>query len=611
MSDVSGSSRALRALLLCAIAAVTGACGAEGGTPPTMTFDCARNEQQACACAGGVQGVQRCGADRMWGECMCGDAATPADAGAPPDEGDGCRGSERSCAGSCVDVRSDRNNCGRCGLICSSGEECAAGACVINCPSGQTACGSSCADTQRDGANCGACGVRCGAGQACTSGACVSSEAPVQVQWLQGLWPAPRGELWLPTYLLHLYGVNPPITDPLRLQTICANLSNRTSAAQQVVLEVRAPGLAETRRQNVSVPAGATVQSCVDPVWDLARLQESREFIPGTLEAYARLSSGTELSSAMQPFSAMPTNGVVWSAEFAPTSTMDLLSSVYVMPNEPRVLELRAAAERRSAFAGGFGDNPYVRQTRARSASIAATRYDGEVVALYEGEALSWALGPSVTGGSQVVDVYLFNSDQFAAWTAGTSREATFVWANQRASATGTFTSRSTGVYTLVVKNTATSGAPLTFQWNRTNTRYEVASDALGAIFGELRARGTRYVNISAADRGAGLQLIRRPRETIDMRAANCVDGTLVFASVLENIGMQPVLLYTPNHAFVGVRTSPGGAVLAIETTMVGGAASVSDALVSAEQTIQREAARLSVIDVTTARTARLRARPQ
>lgn len=53
--------------------------------------------------------------------------------------------------------------------------------------------------------------------------------------------------------------------------------------------------------------------------------------------------------------------------------------------------------------------------------------------------------------------------------------------------------------------------------------------------------------------------------------SANCIDGSFVFASVAELLGMQPVLIYKTGHAFMGIRSAPESPVIwPIETTQVG-----------------------------------------
>jgi hypothetical protein len=66
-------------------------------------------------------------------------------------------------------------------------------------------------------------------------------------------------------------------------------------------------------------------------------------------------------------------------------------------------------------------------------------------------------------------------------------------------------------------------------------------------------------------------QHIRRVSEVLTALSANCLDGSLVFASALELLGMEPVLILTTGHAYVGVRSAPGSKVIwPVETTMVG-----------------------------------------
>jgi hypothetical protein len=49
-------------------------------------------------------------------------------------------------------------------------------------------------------------------------------------------------------------------------------------------------------------------------------------------------------------------------------------------------------------------------------------------------------------------------------------------------------------------------------------------------------------------------QRVRLPRETLHLRTANCMDVSVVFASAMENLGMQPLVVIVPGHAFAGIR---------------------------------------------------------
>ena len=68
-----------------------------------------------------------------------------------------------SCGGHCVDVKTDKNHCGGCGLVC-------AGACING---GVCVCSGICVGLVNDPKNCGGCGKACAAGQSCVAGQCV------------------------------------------------------------------------------------------------------------------------------------------------------------------------------------------------------------------------------------------------------------------------------------------------------------------------------------------------------------------------------------------------------------------------------------------------------
>jgi hypothetical protein len=60
------------------------------------------------------------------------------------------------------------------------------------------------------------------------------------------------------------------------------------------------------------------------------------------------------------------------------------------------------------------------------------------------------------------------------------------------------------------------------------------------------------------------------PQYTGQIGQANCIDGAILFASLLENIGMEPFIVLTPGHAFVGWRIWQGiDEYDFLETTMI------------------------------------------
>ena len=96
------------------------------------------------------------------------------------------------------------------------------------------------------------------------------------------------------------------------------------------------------------------------------------------------------------------------------------------------------------------------------------------------------------------------------------------------------------------------------------------------AIYDELQARGVSYVMDPGinSDRFVG-QRTRLPAQVIASTNAQCLEGTLLFASALEAIGLDPILVVVPGHAFIGWHASPADKTqrLFLETTMVHSAA--------------------------------------
>lgn len=96
------------------------------------------------------------------------------------------------------------------------------------------------------------------------------------------------------------------------------------------------------------------------------------------------------------------------------------------------------------------------------------------------------------------------------------------------------------------------------------------------AVWDALAARGLSYVNVatdSGTSANVSTQYVRFPDQTVRDKGANCVDASVLFASILRRIGLRPVLLFRPGHCFTGYYDAPeGGHIVAFETTYLGSA---------------------------------------
>jgi hypothetical protein len=69
-------------------------------------------------------------------------------------------------------------------------------------------------------------------------------------------------------------------------------------------------------------------------------------------------------------------------------------------------------------------------------------------------------------------------------------------------------------------------------------------------------------------------QRTRLPSQVLQSKNAQCLEGTILFATLMEAVGLHPILVRVPHHAFVGwhaVAEDGAGdqAVFFIETTAV------------------------------------------
>lgn len=98
--------------------------------------------------------------------------------------------------------------------------------------------------------------------------------------------------------------------------------------------------------------------------------------------------------------------------------------------------------------------------------------------------------------------------------------------------------------------------------------------EQVSAIWRVLQERGIRYSTIpTVVPTAAGVlsQHVRLLEESIRYTQANCVDGSVLLASVLRKIGIRPVLVVVPGHMFIGFDLDEEGDEQSyLETTRLG-----------------------------------------
>ena len=107
---------------------------------------------------------------------------------------------------------------------------------------------------------------------------------------------------------------------------------------------------------------------------------------------------------------------------------------------------------------------------------------------------------------------------------------------------------------------------------------YQGKADAVDkqvyALWNVLQKRNFRYSSISNTSLSSNVVYSQRVRtfdDALESSQINCVDGSVLFASLLRAINIEPILVRTPGHMFVGYYTDASHKKMNfLETTMIG-----------------------------------------
>ena len=78
----------------------------------------------------------------------------------------------------------------------------------------------------------------------------------------------------------------------------------------------------------------------------------------------------------------------------------------------------------------------------------------------------------------------------------------------------------------------------------------EKSTETVKAVYDVLAQKHIRYIDNSQAVNGG--QKVKYPIQALQKRQANCIEGVVLFASILESLGFQPLLVLIPEHAILG-----------------------------------------------------------
>lgn len=102
----------------------------------------------------------------------------------------------------------------------------------------------------------------------------------------------------------------------------------------------------------------------------------------------------------------------------------------------------------------------------------------------------------------------------------------------------------------------------------------EMVDEQVYALWYVLQKRNFKYSSVSYSSLSSNVvyaQRVRTFEDALNSSQINCVDGSVLFASLLRAINITPVLVQMPGHMFVGYYTDSAKKNLTfLETTMIG-----------------------------------------
>lgn len=110
------------------------------------------------------------------------------------------------------------------------------------------------------------------------------------------------------------------------------------------------------------------------------------------------------------------------------------------------------------------------------------------------------------------------------------------------------------------------------------------------AIFMAVKQMGLSYVKSSETFGGnkSLSERVRKPRVSLVQSSANCIDAAVMYASLFENLGMEPTVVIVPGHAYVGVRVARGSQKFLFIDVALTGRTTFEGAVASAQRGLAR-----------------------
>lgn len=126
--------------------------------------------------------------------------------------------------------------------------------------------------------------------------------------------------------------------------------------------------------------------------------------------------------------------------------------------------------------------------------------------------------------------------------------------------------------------------------WKNAEQQEQETYQEAKAIFTALKVLGLSYVK-SSDTLGGNKSLserVRKPWVSLEQTSANCIDAAVMYASLFENLGMEPTVVIVPGHAYAGVRVATGSSKFLFIDVALTGRTTFEAAVASAQRGLAR-----------------------
>jgi hypothetical protein len=383
----------------------------------------------------------------------------------------------------------------------------------------------------------------------------------VQIEFLSLVALNINDKIYFPSLIAHLLGSS---IYGQQFDFACFKMTNTSSEGIDFRIGVEVVGYSSEAVDYSYLLPGEEKSICLNPIFDSQQIQSLRQSVRSSLKINYAINGSTDLKEESIDLEMMPFN-------MMPHGYIDAMyQSVFVTPNSQWIQDIQDDVNRNSIY-GGFGVGGFGEYLEINKDYDTLDIPDGyqqqlESIILKQDEFLTINF-QSIYSNSAFLSGEIEQAFLHIVDNSGNIVYQQDVDANLNSIVV--FQANNFESYGIVVGLYSSAVANINqIKYNRNVSKSEKALDYLQAIFYTLRALNISYANINSFE---DAQIIRSPNDVVRSGAANCLEGTLTFASIAElfEINSQVITSFVNGHAFYGL-IDEDGTVWPIETTVVG-----------------------------------------